>query len=129
MRTITCYRCGHTFDTAATQRPRCPSCHFPLSLSKATGDRTAQPTGGSPIQYVLALGCGHIQGYLPATYPSERVFELQWSCGTCTWMGAPAAIVATLSPTQAAALTSEDHLALIARGKDMLATLGITFES
>lgn len=129
MRTITCYRCGHTFETAAAQRPRCPSCHFPLSLSKATGDRPARPMGGAPIQYVFALGCGHIQGCLPITSPSERVFELQLTCTKCAWLGAPVAIVATLSPTQVAALTSEDQTALITRGEEMLTALGITATS
>lgn len=89
MTTLTCPRCGSTFETSATTNTRCRSCRFVIRVPTGS-DRPARPRPTRPARarserfdLALLLGCGHLGAVRAVPYGLEEAAGGDWICGVC----------------------------------------------
>jgi DNA-directed RNA polymerase subunit RPC12/RpoP len=85
MTTITCKRCGHSFETEATTNTRCRSCRDVVRVPAAARNPNGSGRTGSTREHTLGivpLGCGHpaVVVVHPGRSLAATLKRYEWEC-------------------------------------------------
>jgi predicted Zn-ribbon and HTH transcriptional regulator len=109
--TITCKRCGLSFETAATTNTRCRRCRTVVRVPAAA--RTKEHTFG-----IVLLSCGHPDAVIihPGRLLAHILKQAEWECPDTGADVTAERVLAVLTEEQWEALTEEAIDQLVASG-------------
>jgi hypothetical protein len=119
--TITCKRCGHSFETEATTNTRCRSCRDVVRVPAAARNPNGSGRTGSTREHTLGivpLGCGHpaVVVVHPGRSLAATLKRYEWECPDAGATVTAMQVLAMLSWVEYENLGQEAFDMLVSRG-------------
>lgn len=118
--TLTCPKCGASFETTATTNTRCRSCRHVVNVPRGEAQRSRRAASTGPRAAVgLVLSCGHpYAAYDEGAGAIADPTSYEWSCYVCDAFRSVARVVGTVTVEPGDGDLPEELLAVLFDGDD-----------